>query len=392
MAGNYNELSKEICDRIKNDIKDKYLFENTAIRRKTGKDEATIWRPCYVKDVEKILHNPFYNRYTDKTQVFSLYKNDDISRRGYHVQLVSRIARNIGRLLGLNLDLIEAISLGHDIGHTPFGHAGEFILNDISIEASGRYFNHNVHSVRALDKIFRQNLSLQVLDGILCHNGEMELMEYRPEKLTNFEVFDEKVEKCYLDKSAVKELVPMTKEGCVVRISDMIAYLGKDRQDAMKTGFVPDDSIFNKGKLGRNNAEIINNLVVAIVENSYGKDYISMDSESFECLKEAKSENYKFIYTNTSIESVVRPLMFKMFEKLCDELKKGDKNSYIFTHHIDYIAEVGKFYGGKKYYEENTPEQIVIDYIASMTDDYFAELYAQLFPNEKTIKYNSYFE
>ena len=84
--------------------------------------------------------------------------------------------------------------------------------------------------------------------------------------------------------------------------------------------------------------------------------------------------------------------MFKMFEKLCDELKKGDKNSYIFTHHIDYIAEVGKFYGGKKYYEENTPEQIVIDYIASMTDDYFAELYAQLFPNEKTIKYNSYFE
>ena len=110
---------------------------------------------------------PMYNRYADKTQVFSLYRNDDISRRSSHVQLVSRIARNIGGLLGLNTDLIEAISLGHDIGHTPFGHAGEHKLNELYNGNTGRYFNHNVHSVRVLDQIFNLNLSMETLDGIL---------------------------------------------------------------------------------------------------------------------------------------------------------------------------------------------------------------------------------
>ena len=132
-------------------------------------------RPAYVRDIEKIMNVPYYNRYSYKTQVFSLVRNDDISRRALHVQYVSRIARNIGRLLGLNIDLIEAIALGHDIGHTPFGHAGERALSKLYHEHTGRYFNHNVHSVRVLDNICCQNLSLQTLDGIICHNGEMEM-------------------------------------------------------------------------------------------------------------------------------------------------------------------------------------------------------------------------
>ena len=183
----YNDLSKELQEKIEQDranhVVNPYAFRNEdALRRKMDWDKNKLLRPAFVRDCEKILHLPMYNRYADKTQVFSLYRNDDISRRSSHVQLVSRIARNIGGLLGLNTDLIEAISLGHDIGHTPFGHAGEHKLNELYNGNTGRYFNHNVHSVRVLDQIFNLNLSMETLDGILCHNGEMELEKYKPDR------------------------------------------------------------------------------------------------------------------------------------------------------------------------------------------------------------------
>ena len=167
----YNCLSKELQDRIQkeraNHWVNPYAFKDEdVLRRNTNHDKANLWRPAFVRDCEKIMHLPLYNRYSDKTQVFSLYKNDDISRRSQHVQIVSRIARNIGSLLGLNVDLIEAISLGHDIGHTPFGHAGESKLSELYYGQTGKYFNHNVHSVRVLDEIYRLNLSMKTLDGI----------------------------------------------------------------------------------------------------------------------------------------------------------------------------------------------------------------------------------
>ncbi|MGE4485358.1 MAG: HD domain-containing protein, partial [Oscillospiraceae bacterium] len=176
--------------------------------------------------------------------------------------------------MNLNIDLIEAIALGHDIGHTPFGHAGERFLNILFQENTGRYFNHNVHSVRVLDTLFARNLSLQTLDGFLCHNGEYELKEYRPVRLTDFSDFDKNVENCYIDKSNINKLIPSTLEGCVVRICDMIAYLGKDRQDARNANLLQGTQNFTKGTIGVENAEIINNLVVNIVENSYEKDCI----------------------------------------------------------------------------------------------------------------------
>ncbi len=127
----YYDLSKELQERILEDRKNGYqnpyrARDEEAIRRKQDWDRNKLLRPAYIRDCEKIMHTPYYNRYADKTQVFSFYKNDDITRRALHVQLVSRIARNIGLLMGLNVDLIEAIALGHDIGHTPFGHAGVF--------------------------------------------------------------------------------------------------------------------------------------------------------------------------------------------------------------------------------------------------------------------------
>lgn len=395
MALIYEQLSDELQKRI---IKENFGgedFYDPAIRRNTKKDKATLWRPAFVRDVEKIMHSPYYNRYTDKTQVFSFYKNDDISHRALHVQLVSRIARNIGKMLGLDLDLIEAIALGHDIGHTPFGHAGERFLNDLYHDSTGKYFNHNVHSVRVLDKIFNLNISLQTLDGILCHNGEFECKEYIPSTLNNFNEFDKKVEKCYIDQSAIKHLVPSTLEGCVVRISDMIAYIGKDRQDAIKTKLIDSENIFQKNEIGKHNATIINNLIVNIIENSYGHNYIKMDDTHYNALKSSKSDNYKIIYQNNKIadvyENSIKPMFEKIYNKLLNDLKHNDRTSPIFKHHIEFINNANKF---KEYsYQENsTIDDIVADYIASMTDDYFIDLYEYLFNTKPLVKYVSYFD
>ena len=162
----FESLSKEISERIEESRKTgryidvSFRNDNVIRRQDLSKDKSSVWRPTFVHDVDKILHCPYYNRYTDKTQVFSLYKNDDITRRSLHVQLVSRISRTIGAALNLNLDLIEAISLGHDIGHPPFAHTGEAFLNELSLEHTGRIFAHNLQSVRVLDSIFPYNISL----------------------------------------------------------------------------------------------------------------------------------------------------------------------------------------------------------------------------------------
>lgn len=391
----YNSLSEEIQNRIKSDLKEKCELKNRAIRRRPNHDKENLWRPAFVRDVEKIMHSPYYNRYTDKTQVFSFYKNDDITRRALHVQFVSRIARNIGRLLNLDLDLIEAIALGHDIGHTPFGHAGEKYLNNLYNEKTGRYFHHNVHSVRVLDGIFNFNISLQTLDGILCHNGEFELGEYVPSNLNSFEEFDAVVENCYKNKNASDELIPSTLEGCVVRICDMIAYLGKDRQDALRTKILSDNEMFSAQNMGVHNASIINNLIVNIIENSYGKGYIKLDDEYFEELKKSKADNYRYIYGNSNVtkknDELVAPMFEKMYHKLLIDLLTGDKNSPVFVHHIDYVNSYRKYYVTDDY-AESEPNQIIVDYMASMTDDYFVDLFDFLFPKERNIKYHSYFE
>ncbi len=396
---NYEKLSDAISEQIekdrRNDPLSAFAFnEENALRRDNGRDKATAIRTAFIRDNDKILHCPYFNRYADKTQVFSFYKNDDITRRILHVQLVSRIARTIGKALGLNLDLIEAIALGHDIGHTPFGHAGEEFLDDLLFSHTGRHFSHNIHSVRVLDKIFPYNITLQTLNGIAAHDGEMELSEYRPKPLESFEAFDRQIEACYTDKKYVRQLVPATLEGCVVRISDIIAYLGKDRQDAERAHIVS-NAAFESGAIGAYNAEIINNLIVNIIENSYKKPYIKMDSAHFAALKKAKADNYERIYKNDSVKSAMRqtvkPMMARVYEKLLSDLKNSRFDSPIFTHHIDFVNKA--HYKRDFPYEKTAPDQLVTDYIASMTDDYFVDLYAFLFPEDKTeIRYIGYFE
>ena len=398
----YNKLDKDIEEQIQynmnNGILSPYRFKDeNAIRRNMDRDKNSVLRPAFVRDIEKILHLPLYNRYNDKTQVFSFYLNDDITRRGLHMQLVSRIARNIGRMLGLNLDLIEAIALGHDLGHTPFGHTGEVYLSQLLYAETGRYFNHNVHSTRVLDILYRRNISLQTLDGILCHNGEFELKEYRPTYSLTFDEFDENVEGCYTDGGkAIKKLIPSTLEGCVVRICDMIAYIGKDRQDAVKARLLPDDKVFSNEYIGSNNADLINNLTVDIVNNSLGKDYIKLSREAFEGLSAAKRENREYIYTNKNedkqFNDVIKPMFREVYYRLLDDLLRHDTSSVIYKHHIDAVREWCRYYEEWDYSAEE-PNQTVVDFIASMTDDYFVELYKHLFPDsDKVIEYHSYFE
>jgi dGTPase len=362
--------------------------DSSAIRRVDNAFDAdTPLRPSFVRDAEKVIHLPAYNRLAGKTQVFSFAANDDISRRGLHVQLVSRVARDIGRSLGLNLDLIEAIALGHDIGHTPFGHAGERFLNDVYHARTGRWFFHNVQSVRVLDVLYGRNLSLQTLDGVICHNGEYEQRVFGTSGLAGFDGddgFDAVVEGCWATgQRAIGHLRPMTLEGCVVRLSDIIAYVGKDRQDAIHAGLV-DEAAFDDGLGGAYNAWGLSAFVTDVVEHSLGRPRIEMSEEAFRELGRAKRENYEKIYLVSEVNGICSAAMSELFsriyERLLADLSAGDESSPVFAHHIvplnRYLAHYGRSYDWQA-----SLDLTVVDYVSSMTDDYFMALASRLFPD-----------
>ena len=253
---------------------------------------------------------------------------------------------------------------------------------------------HNIHSVRVLDEQFPLNISLQTLSGIAFHDGEMELEEYVPSELQSFEEFDWIIERCYTDRKFAAKQLPSTLEGCVVRLADIIAYLGKDRQDAARAKVVSEDA-FENHDIGSINAEIINNLVVNIIENSYGKPYIKLDSKHFKALKASKRDNYSLIYesaaTRAKLDITAKPMMRDLYRRLREDLIKGDRTSPIFVHHIDYINK--SYYKRRRPYEESDPDQIVVDYIAGMTDNYFIELHRHLFPESNyKVEYKGYFD
>ena len=391
----YETLSKELSKKIEyetktNGYQDFSFDESKIVRRAEESDAGIFWSTPFIRDIDKIMHSPYFSRYADKTQVYSLFKNDDMTRRSLHVQLVSRIARSIGKALRLNLDLIEAIALGHDVGHPAFAHTGEHLLDELYSKNTGRRFLHNIHSVRVLDKIHTYNLSLQVLNGIAAHNGELELEEYRPVPIKDFAEFDGIMEKCCLDKEYADKIMPCTLEGAVVRISDIIAYLGKDRQDAILAK-AASESDFAEAEIGTVNSEIVNNLIVNIIENSYGKPYVKLDSKHFEALKKAKAENYEKIYNRAGkvagTEGVIKPMMENVYGQLLDDVKNKKHASPIFRHHVFPISETSAGY------EKTEANQLVVDYIASMTDDYFIELHQLLFPNSSLkLNYRGYFE
>lgn len=332
-------------------------------------------RPNFFRDTDRIIYSSSYNRYIGKTQVFTMPTNDNISRRSIHVQLVAKIARSIGRALSLNEDLIEAIALGHDLGHVPYGHVGEKFLNEISLKHNEGYFNHNVQSVRNLMVLENNgeglNLSIQVLDGILCHNGELPLSKYEPKPKTK-EDFLNDYYNCYKIKEYNNTLIPMTLEGCIVRLSDIIAYLGRDIEDAEKLGLINKKDIPTEisNVLGTTNREIVNTLITNVVQNSINKNYINVDDKVFNALNNLKEFNYKNIYnkiyTKEELNNIKNKFEF-LFDNLLNSLNNKDTNSRIYTNF--YLPM------NKEYKETTTNERIVIDYIAGMTDEYFLNEY-----------------
>ena len=353
---NHNKiLSKYACP----DSDAIYLHEN--------KDD---FRTPFFRDIDRIIYSLAFVRYSDKTQVFSFKENDHLTKRMIHIQYVAKIARTIGRALGLNEDLIEAASLGHDLGHTPFGHVGEAILNEISLENNEGYFNHNVHSVRLLMYIENYgkglNTTLQTLDAIMCHNGEFASQMYEVKKKTK-EEFLKEYESCYKDRAAIKKLRPMTLEGAVVRISDLIAYLGRDIEDAKRMGLIDfsDIPLSIKENLGTSNREIVNTIVMDIINNSIGKDYIKLSDNVFKSIVELKKFNYENIYYKayTNEEKDKLKLMLNtLFNKYMADLENNNTDSNIIKSYLANMSD--------EYKKINSNARIVIDYIAGMTDDY----------------------
>jgi dGTPase len=234
------EIKKSLNEREERFLSPLAAHSNDGIRRFPDERIDTGHRQNYAADSDRILHSLAYTRYIDKTQVFYLVDNDHITHRVLHVQLVSKISRTIGRFLGLNEDLIEAIALGHDIGHCPFGHDGEAYLSELCEGRGIGRFQHNIQSVRFLDKIERKgrgwNLTLQVLDGILCHDGEIHTQALSPQRQKTFDTLDQEI----ANKAADPDLpvTPMTLEGCVVRMADTISYIGRDIEDAIRLNLI----------------------------------------------------------------------------------------------------------------------------------------------------------
>ena len=375
----YEEIKKNMALRNKN-IKPYATKDSEAYRFKDETDND--FRTPYYRDADRIVYSLSYTRYMDKTQVFSLYDNDNISKRMTHVQMVSKIARTLGRALRLNEDLIEAAALGHDIGHVPFGHTGERILNKISLENNEGYFNHNIQSVRTLMNLEKNgkglNLTLQVLDGIMCHNGELELKEYRPKKKTK-EEFLKEYEMSYKDPNTIYQLVPMTIEGCVVRISDIIAYIGRDVEDAIRMGVITMDEVPKEivDVLGTRNTEIINTINVDLLEHSMNKDYICLSDEVFNAIRSLKKFNNEHIYSkaNTKEQIDYYELVFRtVFEHCLKDVKNNDTESRIFKVFLNDMVDE---------YKENTSDaRKVIDYIAGMTDDFIIKEYNTIIGKE----------
>lgn len=341
------------------------------------KDDVEDIRPIFYRDIDRIIHSSGYTRYIDKTQVYSFIQNDHITRRVLHVQLVSKIARTIGRSLRLNEDLIEAIALGHDIGHTPFGHKGESLLNEICKKEKIGYFCHNAQSVRILQDIEGLNISMQTLDGILAHNGEILINKYEHDCEKSTVEFERDLYNAFHVDNYSKKIIPQTIEASVVRLSDIIAYIGRDIEDAIILGIVNRDDIpeLPKKFIGDTNSKIVDTLIKDVIINSMNKPYLSFSEDIFEALIELQDWNYEKIYNSEKananydrIEKYFTRLFYYYLEKLSEvdieeELKKSSITSSERTlyHFVDKMKDK----------TDDGIKRVIIDYIAGQTDKFF---------------------
>jgi dGTPase len=348
-----------------------YATRSAAASRRCYEERITEGhRQNFAVDADRILHSRAYTRYIDKTQVFYLIEHEHISHRVLHVQLLSKIARTIGKFLRLNEDLLEAIALGHDIGHPPFGHDGERILSALCQAQGIGPFLHSIQGVRFLDRLEKNgrglNLSLQVLDGILCHDGEAHLERLSPDGDKTFAVLEDELSRKQADPAL--DLKPMTLEGCVVRLADTISYIGRDLEDAIILKLVRREDLpeaVAQG-LGRTNGAIIYSLVTDLISHSYDKNYVGYSPEVGALLKQLKEFNYRYIYGNPRIKAEtpkIEGLFERLFSRFLADVEQERRESPIWR---DFLAPLAP-----SYREAHRPAELVRDFLASMTDAYF---------------------
>ena len=367
---NLKRINRALTHREEEILSPLATVSSTGVRRFPDRRLTEGYRQTFSVDVDRILHSRAYTRYIDKTQVFYLIRHDHITHRVLHVQLVSKISRTIGRYLGFNEDLIEAIALGHDIGHTPFGHDGERFLSKLCHASGIGYFQHNVQSVQFLDRVERKgkgwNLCLQTLDGILCHDGEIHNRALEPDREKTFETLEREMSEKKADPSI--KLIPMTLEGCVVRMADTISYIGRDIEDAIRLNMIERSDLPRKSVdiLGNTNGTIVYNLVTDIINNSFQKRYIAFSREVSDALKRLKEFNLERIYMNPKIKGhsgTIKELFKVLFETYLEDIETENRSSVIFTGFLENMSE--------DYLDNFRKEEIVRDFIAGMTDQYF---------------------
>lgn len=308
-------------------------FSDMSLGRDYEEKQCDI-RPIYQRDRDRILHSKAFRRLKHKTQVFLAPEGDHYRTRLTHTLEVSQIARTIAKALRLNEDLTEAIALGHDLGHTPFGHAGERALDDV---CKPEGFKHYLQSIRVVELLENHgkglNLSKEVRDGIRNHQ---------------------------------MSTTPFTLEGRIVRISDKIAYIHHDTDDAIRAGIIKEESIPKGYKeiLGDSLGRRLNTLIHDIITNSEGKNDIIMSPEIENAMIKLREYMFSSVYTNNKAKSqeeqAVR-LLKQLFVYYQDNLKQLPMEYYL---RIEKLKE--------------PPNQVVCDYIAGMTDRYAVAKFKEL--------------
>lgn len=335
-------------------------------------------RGHYFRDLTAIIHSPPFRRMKQKTQVFFCPRNDDICTRIEHVMHVATVAATICRALGLNHDLVWAIAMGHDLGHPPFGHLGERILDRLIRHDGG--FCHETNSLRVVDRLAEDgkglNLTYAVRDGIVSHCGE------------KFEQSIE-IDPTLRDLSSIqgREFYPATWEGVIVRMSDKIAYLGRDLEDAVQLGITRIEALPDiiAGTLGTRNAEIINTLVLDVIDTALDTGRIGFSDDIFGALKSLKSFNYENIYRHdllTGHNELIERIITTLYDFLLSVHDSYARNAPSGTSptdssaglplarsFCDYLATMGEAYS----VEGEPVGRIVVDYIAGMTDGHALE-------------------
>lgn len=380
-----NPRDKELLTILR-DEREKYLspyaFKTKNSRGRMREEEPCPVRSPFERDTGRIIYSQAFRRLRHKTQVFFNAKNDHICSRLEHVIYVKYIATTIARALNLNLDLVEAIALGHDLGHAPFGHTGEKVLENCAKKYDPEMiFRHEFQSLRVVDLLAERsngkaegiNLSFEVRDGIVSHCGET-YSEYI------ISPYREKPTELLLDPKKALSSKPSTLEGCVVRISDKIAYIGRDIEDAVMAGIMEMEDIPHAitSTLGSTNSQIINTLVRNLIHNSLDKDEIRLSDEAGQAMKELLEENVAQIYRSEKIrryENTIKNALEGLFEGLMSAMQDKEKaarsNNTVFRDLAKYTRD---------YPIKNANDvQIVVDYISGMTDSYATACYEKIY-------------